>query len=176
MRRTAAATLTTLAAIALTLTGCTSGDVPQLPSEQPPALGFDVGSKPDFGTTMVACMSEKGWPVSLGTDGSFKTDTFPSEQQDAYTADHEECLDSGGFNEQPPTLTDTQVREVYQHMLWEWKCLNDNGYDPETPLSEQSYLDDYHTHGSLWTPYSQYTATLSEDNITELFATCPRAF
>lgn len=124
---------------------------------------------------MIGCLSDLGWSVDYGTDGGYSSDV-PNEQFEKFQADEATCDEKFGYDIPPPVLTDAQVREVYTHMLWEWKCLDENGYSPETPLSEQAYVDDYHEYGGLWTPYSQYTSTLANDDLNALLETCPRAF
>lgn len=158
---------------AIGVSGCTTA--PDIPTESPAPLTFDVGSRPDFATDMIRCLTELGWSVKPGTDGGISADV-PNEQADVYESDQASCAEQFGYDTPPPTLTESQIREVYPHMLWEWKCLSENDYGPEPPPTEQSYLDDYHEYGSLWTPYSQFTSTMSPDELDELFATCPRAF
>lgn len=159
--------------IAVGTGGCASA--PPVPTVSPAPLTFDDGSEPTFGLDMVGCLSELGWPVSTGTDGSYKTGTIPEDQVESYQTDVDGCLKQFGCDQSPPSLSDQQLRELYPHVLWEWKCLNEAGYNPSSPPSEQAYIDSYHDNGGTWSAYSQFTATLPEKDITELFEACPRS-
>lgn len=158
----------------LSLSGCTQ--VTPIPETSPPALDFDAGSRPDYATDMISCLTAKGWPVSVGTDGGYRTGTIPTEQFDLYTSDAESCAAEFGYDELPPALSDEQIRAVFPHSLWEWKCLEDNGYNPDKPPSEQAYIDAYHQTGGLWSAYSQFTGSLSDEDLTALLKACPRSF
>lgn len=158
----------------LALAGCSA--MPELPATKPADLTFDVGLTPDFATDMQACLTERGWAVSLGTDGSFITDNIPNGQRDVYFADEDDCRKQLGYDQPPPALSDDQVREAYQHGLWDWKCLDENGYSPDPPPSEQTFVDGYHATITLWSPFSQYTATLPQDDLGQLFSECPRSY
>lgn len=173
-RNTRIAAVSALSLIALGSAGCASS-APEVPTESPAPITFDVGSRPDFAKEMISCLSELGWDVTTGTDGGFSADV-PNEQFDVYEADRSDCEQTLGYDTPPPTLSDAQIRDVYPHMLWEWKCLDENGFEPENPPTEQAYIDDYHEYGALWTPYSQYTSTLSDADLNALFDECPRAF
>lgn len=153
--------------------GCASGA--PVPTVSPAALSFDDGSEPTFGLDMVACLSELGWPVSIGEDSSVKTGTIPDGQDQAYQSDVDGCLKQFGYDQPPPSLSDEQLRELYPHVLWEWKCLNEGGYNPASPPSEQAYIDGYHDNGGTWSPFSQYTGSLPEDKLRDLFNDCPRS-
>ena len=157
-----------------TLTACSG--TPELPDTKPADFSFDVGNRPDFASDMKKCLTEDGWDVSVEADGSYKTDNIPNGQRDAYTADQNACAEKFGYNDPLPVLSDEQVREVYQHGLWDWKCLDENGYSPDSPPSEQAFVDGYHNSGSLWTPLGQYTASLSSDDLGKLLRECPRSY
>ncbi|WP_137243932.1 hypothetical protein [Plantibacter flavus] len=170
--------LRTLVAAALFCAVATSAacsSPPPMPAKSPAPLSFDDGSQPDYGKDMVACLSEGGWPVSLGTDGGFKTSTIPEDQLDLYQANVDSCLKSFGYDKPVPALSDDQLKELYPHVLWEWKCLDERGYGPEAPPSEQSFVDFYHNNGGTWTPYSQFTSTLGDDELNKLLDACPRS-
>ena len=138
-------------------------------------LSFDDGTDPDFGLNMTNCLQQHEWPVSIGSDGSYKTGTIPKAQRSVYDADEASCMSQFGYDKDPPQLTDSQLREMYPHRLWEWKCLSDKGYSPEAAPSQQSFIDGYHDGDGTWTAYSQFTGTLSEEELTEMFRVCPRA-
>lgn len=165
--------LVTAGALALGLSACAQ-ETP-VPEVSPPALDFDAGSRPNFATDMISCLTANGWPVSTGTDGGYRTGTIPPEQFDLYTADADACATQFGYDQLPPTLSDEQIKAVFPHSLWEWKCLSDKGYNPDKPPSEQAYVDAYHQTGGLWSAYSQYTGTLSDDDLTALLSACPRS-
>lgn len=164
------------AAVALVglMAGCSEA-APEIPSESPPAVDFDDGARPSFATDMVSCMSELGWDVSLGADNSFKTDNIPEGQESTHSSDQETCLKEFGYDQIPPSLSEDQVKATFPHHLWEWKCLNEAGYEPEAPPSERKYVEDYLNNGVLWSAYGQYTATLSEEDLLSLFEECPRS-
>lgn len=164
--------LVTAGVAVLGLSGCAQ-DTP-IPEVSPPALEFDAGSRPDYATDMISCLTDKGWPVSAGTDGGYRTGTIPTEQFDLYTADADACAIQFGYDQLPPALSDEQIKVVFPHSLWEWKCLDDKGYDPDKPPSEQAYIDAYHQTGGLWSAYSQFTSTLGEDDLSALLSACPR--
>jgi len=163
-----------VASAVLALAACSA--TPDLPPTKPADLTFDVGLRPDFATDMQACLTDSGWSVSLGADGSYITDNIPNGQHDVYTEDEADCREQFGYDQPPPALSDDQVHEVYQHGLWDWKCLDENGYSPDSPPSEQAFLDGYHTTAALWSPLSQYTASLPPDDLSELLSACPRSY
>jgi hypothetical protein len=124
---------------------------------------------------MVACLGELGWPVSLGEDSSYKTGHVPEAQRAHYKADRDACKAQFGYDAPPPELSDAQLKELYPHRLWEWKCLDENGFGPQMPPSEQAFIDGYHSGKGTWTAYSQFTGSLPEQRLIEMFETCPRS-
>lgn len=164
-----------LAAILLVLLpGCASSE-PPVPNQSPRALSFDDGSQVDFAANMLPCMSDYGWKMEAGSDGGIRTDAIPSGQEDVYRDNLEACMAEFEYDVPPPTLTDAQLREIYPHALWEWRCLQDAGFSPETPPSEQTFVDTYHAEGWTWSAYSALTGTLGEEEIIAMFEECPRS-
>lgn len=138
-------------------------------------LSFDDGFRPEFGVNMAACMGELGYEVSLGEDSSYEIHDVPAEQADSMARDRDECKLKFGYDQPPPEFTDAQLKLLYPHRLWEWKCLSEEGYGPMPPPSEQAFIDEWHTSGAMWTPYSQFTGSLPQEQQLELFEKCPRS-
>lgn len=120
--------LTAAALLTLGVAGCAAAESTQI-SKNPPMK--------DFGTVMVACMSEKGWEVSTDyTNSIFLTDVkngIPPEQASRYEEDRSSCVSKYGFNE-PRVPTDAQLSELYELEVEARECMISEGYSlPEMP-------------------------------------------
>lgn len=135
--------------LVLVLSGCTS---PAAEEENDGPAG-PVPLK-DYGTTMVACMSENGWDVSTDyTNSVFPADVangIPVEQATQYESDLQACTTKFGFDETRKP-TSQQLEDLYALEVEARDCIVGEGYPlPEMP-SLATFKDTYGTSEG-WDP------------------------
>ena len=168
--------LTTLALASVVslglLAGCVGGGSPASnPSGEPPSAP-DLDSWPG---NMQACLEEKGWDVEVSPDGGMNM-TVPTGQEDAYDTDVKACEESFGYDV-VPVYSDDQVREIYKKVVATAQCLAEQGHDPGTPPSEQTFVEQVQNGPGGWDPYSDlYPATMDDEEYYAALGECPRTW
>ncbi|MFB8188269.1 hypothetical protein ACFC14_03025 [Microbacterium sp. NPDC055988] len=174
MKRTAAVFVTAIiAASALLLGGC-AGSAPE---PHATAESVDLGIDPEFGSTMAACMVDRGWDADVTGDGGVLSDV-PEGQEEPYDADLAECEKENGLDTIAPALTEPELRLLYLMELDTAECIRVQGLDPGNPPSEQTFVDSALADGNAWDPYAEvYTTSnsqVTEDEYFALLEKCPR--
>ncbi|TFD49591.1 hypothetical protein E3T55_10960 [Cryobacterium frigoriphilum] len=147
------ATILTLAAVCLV--GCTSHSDTSKPRPSSQAEGNE---------RMVQCLSDRGWDAVLSSDGGIES-SFPSEQEEVYSADVDDCFDVTGVN-QVRTLNTDEFKKGYDLMSSSLECLRATGLDlPDAP-SYQAFVDS----NAGYTPYRD----LPDELYDELIEACPQ--
>lgn len=174
MKRTAVAFFAAVVAAApLALSGCASAS----PEALATATSVDLGIDPEFGSVMASCMVDRGWDATATGDGGISS-TIPEGQDDTYDADLAACQKENGFDKLAPALAEPELRLLYRMESDTAECIRDEGFDPGTAPSEQSFVDSALTDGDVWDPYAEvYTPSnsqVTEDEYYALLRTCPR--
>jgi hypothetical protein len=116
-RRVAAVALAATALVALTACAPDPGPVSE-------------GPKSSWATEFSACMSERGWTVSIESDGGVVGE-YPESQRAIYELDTAECSNAAGADVVP---TEAQFEAGYKALLANRECIVGEGYDlPEAP-------------------------------------------
>lgn len=139
-----------------------------------PAATASPEPQRDYATTMVACLSAKGWHVERGSDGGFGAD-IPGDQLDQYNADRHACREENGFNDEPE-ITPEMAGRFFDRLVAAAQCLRGLGYQVSDPPSKQSYVETL-VNGELpdWAPYSELIEMgLSFAELEEADAACPQ--
>lgn len=159
------------AAVALMLGGCTAA----APSSSVDDAVTDGRSLSPAGNEVYACLTEKGWDVTLTWDGGIETtsESMPASQADQYDADSRACWDM--IDERISAMQPADIVKVYQRELATRACLLDHGYEVEEPPSEQQYVDDF--FGARWSAYGASNASgrpLPGDDWRTINEACPQ--
>lgn len=128
----------------------------------------------DYATTMVACLSAKGWHVERGSDGGFGAD-IPGDQLEQYHADRHACREENGYDDEPEVTPELAGR-FFDRLVAAAQCLRGLGYQVSDPPSRQSYVETL-VNGELpdWAPYSELIEMgLSFAELEEADAACPQ--
>lgn len=149
--------LSTVGVMALLLGGCA---VPSGGSGVP-----RPSSRAEATELLAECLRERGWEVTVNpVDGGIDSE-YPSDQEDAASADSKACYESTGANQARELTADDYIRG-YAMMLESLKCLREQGVDlPDAP-SFQEYVD---SKGN-YTPYRD----LPDGRYEELLTACPQ--
>ncbi len=107
---------------------------------------------------LVTCMADEGWTVTRSLEGGVMGPSNISEAQlEKYNEASEKCGKESGWSDAWQSLTDAQLRQLYDQEVDEQRCLADLGYVGEEPPSEQTYLD------TFMTPNQYYAFTVIDD-------------
>ncbi|WP_157000933.1 hypothetical protein [Agromyces laixinhei] len=121
-------------------------------------------SQADANERMANCLEESGWTVKVDPAGGIESE-YPSEQEDAYSADVGSCFDSTGVN-QVRQLSQDEYREGYELMQETLQCLRGEGLDlPDAP-SYQQFADS----NAAYSPYRD----VPDERFDEMIAACPQ--
>jgi len=162
-----------LAGVVGVVAGCAGA--PPAPEVSSPPLSFDAGVDANYGIDMVQCLNDKGWPATVGPDRSVRIENVPEDQQIVYNDEYDACSRDLGFADPVPTLTESQLSELYLHVLWANQCLLDAGYAPDAPPSEQAFIDGYGSNGFVWTPHDSAGVGMGPEDLQRMFEACPNA-
>ncbi|MCM3659119.1 hypothetical protein M3147_17835 [Agromyces mediolanus] len=144
------------ALVVAALAGCSA-------SEPPPVDPGSLFSGMDVAQARTACLSDRGWDVSLDAQGAILAN-YPPEQEAAFEADNLACLEEAGVDADAG-LTDEEFTTAYRWYQEIEECLRSHGWDaPERP-SEERFRDTYDT--APWIPWEFV------DDLERARADCP---
>ncbi|MFT4123549.1 MAG: hypothetical protein QM635_06935 [Microbacteriaceae bacterium] len=148
-----------MAALALTLGGCSAVSAGGSPSRSAVAATPVPTDESEVDATFAECMSERGW--TQNSDGGY---SIPNDQLSLLQADIKECTAEIEANIEP--WDDADWEKVYEGNIETANCLIEHGYSvPEQP-SFQVFKDTYHTE-QTWDPY----ANIPSDEVQKVIET-----
>ncbi|HIW62414.1 MAG TPA: hypothetical protein H9881_08160 [Candidatus Stackebrandtia excrementipullorum] len=141
--------------------------------------GEDTSSTPErhtereWATDMADCLTDKGWNVTAGSDGSLSAET-PTEQYEQYESDREDCSAELGYDQPLPVRTAEEAEAYFDALLEAADCVRDLGYTVADPPSRQYAVEQIQQPviDLGWDPYDA-VRPLSEETIEEVFTACP---
>lgn len=145
-----------LIAVSLFLSGCAG--------EETPAPSSQATSASDAAERQSACLTERGWEVSIASDGAIQA-SVPDEQMDVYRQDIADCGE--GLLPDPATFSDEQWSEMYAAVMDSADCLAEQGYEAADRPSLQLFIQ---IEGD-WSPYSD----IDTYDFERLESLCPQA-
>lgn len=95
------------------------------------------------------CLEAAGWEVQVGL-GTLTGPVLPVEQLSLYDADFDRCAEETQFS---APLTAEDLHRLYPLEVAHHQCLIDNGYESESPPSEQQFVEDWLAVPSDRIPY-----------------------
>lgn len=130
---------------------------------------LDAGTRRE---RLTDCMTDQGWPVKQGSDGSISVQ-LPSEQAEAYEEALTGCIDEVGggpaeLGEQPPEFWS----EWFEAEKQTADCLRRLGYDISEAPSLTVFTEG-HLAGNGWLPYAE-VPDVSQSIWQDLNKQCPQ--
>lgn len=121
------------------------------------------------------CLTDKGWDVTLTWDGGIEvsSETIPEAQLSLYDADSDECWSV--IDGRVASMQDDEIAGVYLDELATRECLIEQGFEVESPPSEQTFIETF--RGSRWSAYGGAElpfGAITEERWRDLNAACPQ--
>ena len=172
-------------AVAIFLAGCADNAPSDTPSYTPPAwFSQQVQQREAHAAALQGCMDRKGWDVTVTEEGGVEEHFSDMAEFNAMMADMIACRGELGLpTGDPPPLTESQAREMYQHAVETWECLRNEGFALAAPPSEDAFVEQILNlgqdgdYGGLWLPWADPALPLREmtdAQYEELGRTCPQ--
>lgn len=118
---------------------------------------------------IVACLTNDGWTVEFNEESGGIQSTYPTAQEDAYSAAYTECVEAAGID-QGGELTAEEYKSTYGGLVELRACLIGEGIDlPEAP-SYQRFVE----LKAGWSPYLDIPGETLAQRGPDLESACPQ--
>lgn len=137
--------------------GCESSDVSRTSDDSRPAI--ESVDPVEYVSTLVRCLETGGAAVELENPVTFSAEPGPGMSVEAMQALMSDCREEAG---PPPErdLSPETARAVFAQWLDVYECLTELGYQPDTPPSEEVFVDQFASRDGGWHPYNGLEAQL----------------
>ncbi|MGI8723024.1 MAG: hypothetical protein ACR2JG_12445 [Geodermatophilaceae bacterium] len=133
---------TALAAGVMLVAGCSSAGSES--GADVPATAESEGTvNPDdalFQLRFLGCLAEAGIPAEFTDDGGVHMIPPPG-QEAAANAAAQRCTEELGYSGTPSPLDEATLRAIFPRYVEAIECLRTNGYDPNSPVSQEAYVE-----------------------------------
>lgn len=147
---------------AITLTTVTVSGWPAQSLNAAPALTSAQAAQ-----QLAACLTEKGWTVQVSADEGVEAE-FPSDLEDRYTADANDCVERLGLN-RPFLPSPAQLASLYTDQLSAQECLRKLGYE----TAQAPALPVYIVTLGTWSPF-EALPNMNSKEWARLERSCPQ--
>ena len=123
-----------------------------------------------FNEVFAACLVEAGFAAEV-VDGAVET-RYSNDQREAFVSTSSGCekeLTERGIIPPEETLTEPQLRLLYDLFVTQNICLAEAGFD----VSEPPSLDAFVSSGGYWTPTAAVPGILTSEQLRQMEEVCP---
>ncbi|BDZ48104.1 hypothetical protein GCM10025867_03450 [Frondihabitans sucicola] len=116
----------------------------------------------DLARARAACLTSKGWPVSVSEDASISANLRPGTEE-SYDDDDRTCLKELGVDVDAPP-SDALLKRAYKESKAGAECLRSAGWQISRAPTYVTFKDTYDS--DAWYPWAEVPLEDSEDAIT----------
>lgn len=134
-------------------------------------------SADEWAMAHVNCVTEKGFPASVGAQGGVTYGDIPAEQglaqrRAAASCEAEYPIDPRYSMQLPRNPALAQYGFLVDTVA---PCVEAQGYAISTPPSESTWLDEYYATGQAWDPFDEAASQIAvgSDDLDDLYRACP---